>query len=444
MGPGLRQAGIRPAGQRASGGLGGSAAGFGEAETPCGPEGPAAAALPAAPDKGNAPTASPGGTGRPPNTHIPKGGNRTLGIFDPKNKKAGRAAVQTAPLYLALRQSVPLIDAALQKIVRLTVDFTLAAEDPRAQEALNRFAAEVPVGASSVGLTAFAGQYLDSLLCYGNAVGEVVLTRDCEGIAGLYLPPLSHLTFLQGESPLDAVICTGEGKNRRPLPCPELVHFTALHPAPGEITGQSLLSGLPAISRVLLQIYSAIGKNFERMGNLRYAVTYHPAPGDQTDAAAVAGEISREWSAAMQAAADGEIRDFVAVGDVDIKVIGADNQFIATEVPVRQLLEQIVAKLGLPPFWLGLSWSSTERMSSQQSDLLTGELEFYRRLLTPVLTKIAGLFLRTQGCSPAVTVNWLPISLQDETEEATARLTRAKAEELERKLAAAAGKEVKE
>lgn len=462
MGPGLRQAGLRPAGQPASGGLGGSAAGFGEAETPCGPEGPAAAALPAAPDKGNAPSASPGGMGRPPNTHIPKGGNRTLGIFDPKNKKAGRAAVQTAPqprqecwqprrflpaeapLYLALRQSVPLIDAALQKIVRLTVDFTLAAEDPRAQEALNRFAAEVPVGASSVGLTAFAGQYLDSLLCYGNAVGEVVLTRDCEGIAGLYLPPLSHLTFLQGESPLDAVICTGEGKNRRPLPCPELVHFTALHPAPGEITGQSLLSGLPAISRVLLQIYSAIGKNFERMGNLRYAVTYHPAPGDQTDAAAVAGEISREWSAAMQAAADGEIRDFVAVGDVDIKVIGADNQFIATEVPVRQLLEQIVAKLGLPPFWLGLSWSSTERMSSQQSDLLTGELEFYRRLLTPVLTKIAGLFLRTQGCSPAVTVNWLPISLQDETEEATARLTRAKAEELERKLAAAAGKEVKE
>lgn len=63
MGPGLQQAGLRPAGQPASGGLGGSAAGFGEAETPCEPEGPAAAALPAAPDKGNAPSASPGGTG---------------------------------------------------------------------------------------------------------------------------------------------------------------------------------------------------------------------------------------------------------------------------------------------------------------------------------------------------------------------------------------------
>ena len=346
-----------------------------------------------------------------------------------------------APLYRTLRQSIPIIDAALQKIVRLTVDFTLTAAEPEAQPLLSRFAVEVPVGASGRGLAAFAGQYLDSLLCYGSAVGEVVLDHDREKLLGLYLPPLSHLSFQQGSSPLEAVICAGEGRDRRPLPCPELILFTALHPAPGEITGQSLLSGLPAISRVLLQIYSAIGKNFERMGNLRYAVTYRPTPGDGTDAAAVANEISREWSTAMQAAAEGEIRDFVAVGDVDIRVIGADNQFIATEVPVRQLLEQIVAKLGLPPFLLGLSWSSTERMSSQQSDLLTGELESYRRLLTPVLAKIAGLYLRSQGFAPEVAVEWAPISLQDETEEATARLTRAKAEELERKLAREAKQE---
>ena len=63
MGPGLRQAGLRPARHPPTRRLGGSAAGFGEAETPCGPKGPAAAALPAAPDKGNAPSASPGGTG---------------------------------------------------------------------------------------------------------------------------------------------------------------------------------------------------------------------------------------------------------------------------------------------------------------------------------------------------------------------------------------------
>lgn len=60
-----------------------------------------------------------------------------------------------------------------------------------------------------------------------------------------------------------------------------------------------------------------------------------------------------------------------------------------SDIPVRQLLEQIVAKLGLPPFLLGLSWSSTERMSSQQADILTSELEAYRRLLNPMLEQFA-------------------------------------------------------
>ena len=170
-----------------------------------------------------------------------------MGILIPKNKKAGRAAVQTAPqppqrswqpqrflpaeapLYDALRQSVPIIEAALQKIVRLTVDFTVRAADPAAQPLLERFAAEVPVGASGVGLETFACRYLDSLLCYGNAVGEVVLNHRRDGIAGLYLPPLGHLSFTQGDTPLEAVICTGEGQNRRPLPRAGAVH----RPAPG-------------------------------------------------------------------------------------------------------------------------------------------------------------------------------------------------------------------
>ena len=67
----------------------------------------------------------------------------------------------------------------------------------------------------------------------------------------------------------------------------------------------------------------------------------------------------------------GSVRDFVAVGDVDIQVIGADAPVLDSEVPVRQILEQVVAKTGIPPFMLGLSWSSTERMSSQQADMLT-------------------------------------------------------------------------
>lgn len=78
-------------------------------------------------------------------------------------------------------------------------------------------------------------------------------------------------------------------------------------------------------------------------------------------------------------ACQGAVRDFVAVGDVDIKVIGADSQVLDSEVPVRQILEQLIARTGIPPFLLGLSWSSTERMSAQQADLLTSEITAIRR-----------------------------------------------------------------
>ena len=168
------------------------------------------------------------------------------------------------------------------------------------------------------------------------------------------------------------------------------------------------------------------------MGNLRYAVTYRPSADgyDKTNARERAMTIAREWSDAMSAAEQGQIKDFIAVGDVDIRVIGADNQVIDSEVPVRQLLEQIVAKLSLPPFLLGLSWSTTERMSAQQADILTSELDYYRRLLTPVIVKICRTFLRLHRIWNEPQVEWSSINLQDEVEHAQARLYNAQADAL--------------
>jgi hypothetical protein len=132
----------------------------------------------------------------------------------------------------------------------------------------------------------------------------------------------------------------------------------------------------------------------------------------------------------MQATRNGNVRDFVAVGDVDIKVIGADGPVLDSQVPVRQILEQLVARTGIPPFMLGLSWSSTERMSAQQADLLTSEITAIRRCLEPVLLRIAELWLRLHGFDDSVELQWEDIDLQDLVEEARADLYRAQAEQL--------------
>ncbi len=122
----------------------------------------------------------------------------------------------------------------------------------------------------------------------------------------------------------------------------------------------------------------------------------------------------------MESTRSGSVRDFVAVGDVDIKVIGADNQILDSSVPIRQILEQLVSKTGLPPFMLGLSWSSTERMSTQQADLLTTEMTAIRRSLTPVVERICRVWLRLHGYGCAVRAIWDDINLQDLLEEAKA------------------------
>ena len=171
--------------------------------------------------------------------------------------------------------------------------------------------------------------------------------------------------------------------------------------------------------------------NWERVGNLRFAVINRPEQGlDGASAQERCAALAREWSAAMQAGRDGSVRDFVAVGDVDIKVIGADNQILDSQVPVRQILEQLVARTGIPPFLLGLSWSSTERMSTQQADMMTSEITAIRRSLEPVVRRICRLWLAVHGFGTDIRIEWADINLQDEVEEAKAALYREQARAL--------------
>ena len=82
----------------------------------------------------------------------------------------------------------------------------------------------------------------------------------------------------------------------------------------------------------------------------------------------------------------------------------------------------------MPPFLLGLSWSTTERMSTQQADLLTSELWALRRMVEPAMRKVCRTFLALEGLDGRFELVWDDISLQDITQEAQADLYRAQAE----------------
>lgn len=334
-------------------------------------------------------------------------------------------------LYRAIREAVPVVDAAICKLVRLCGGVTVVCRDVRAQEELERFLRTVPVGRGQRGIQSFLDQYLDSMLVCGRAVGEIVPALDGRGVAAVLCGDVGRVEIREGESPLDFALCVRDSDGTvRELERQELLLFTPFQPEMGAPYGVSMLRSMPFLAEILLKIFDAMGKNWERMGNVRFAVVCKGEDGALAEERC--GQVAREWSAAMQAGRDGAVRDFVCAGDVDIRVIGADNQILDSEVPVRQILEQLVAKTGIPPFLLGLSWSSTERMSSQQADILTSEIAAIRRGLEPVVERICEMWLRLKGFDERVSVDWLDVNLQDEESEAKAALYRAQARAVEK------------
>ncbi len=333
-------------------------------------------------------------------------------------------------IYSSLREAVPIIDAAIHKLVRLTGGFSVECSDRTLNGKLRAFTEGVSVSGTGTGLEAFISAYFEQLLTYGTAVGEMIV-RGGE-LTHLYNTDLKAVRLDNSASPLNIDVLADNGKGEfLPVRYPSLILVSSLNPECGSAYGTSLLRGLPFMSDILMKIYNTIGTNWDRLGNLRFAVTYRPQPNDMMDAAYAkqrAEQIASEWSRAMQPGS--AVKDFVSVGDVNISVIGADNQILDSSVPVRELLEQIIAKLGVPPFMFGLSWSTTERMSYQQADLLTSEIEAYRRLLTPVITKICNTWLRLNSSGASVRVLWDEITLQDMTEIAQSELYEAQAKQI--------------
>lgn len=329
-------------------------------------------------------------------------------------------------LYAALRQSVPVIDAAIGKIVRLLGSFRIVTDDPSAQAEADCFAREVMVNGSAQGLAAFVWDYMDCLLTYGEAVGEMLPDAGQNGVCALYSANPDDVRITAGSSPMELLVCRADSTGK-PLENQSLLIASLLRQKRGTVRGTSLLEGLPFVSEILLRILQSIKNNWERAGDLRFAVTYDPKDGNFSEESARL--IADEWKKAMRG---DSVCDFVSVGDVRVRVIGAENQMPDCQVPVRVLLEQIVAKLGIPPFLLGFSWSSTEHMSVQQADILTSELEYYRMTAEPAVRKIVRTHLRLAGYSTGFSLVWNDINLQDAVELSQARLNNARAAQLEK------------
>lgn len=336
-------------------------------------------------------------------------------------------------IYRKIRKFIPIVDAAFEKIEKITGSFKFCCKDKAAENFLNDFAETVKVGHSTVGLNSFLQIYLDSLLMYGNAIGEIILDKDLN-IKSLYNANIDDILLCLEK---DGITTNVYVKNNEGPPIKaknkEFILFSSLNPNPGEIEGKSILYSLPFVSEILMKIYNAIGENFDRVGNIRFAINYKPTENDLNTAYAKERTkiIAQEWTNAMNSNKNGEIKDFITTGDVQIKAIGADNQLIDCQIPSRQMVEQIVAKLSIPPFMLGLSWSTTERMCEEQSKFFIEEIKYYRRILDPIILKIANTALKLNGFWSKPKICWSNLNFDDEFKAAQVKLLNARTRKIE-------------
>ena len=200
-------------------------------------------------------------------------------------------------LYRAVREAVPVVDAAIYKLIRMCGGLSVRCDSPRTQQALAEFLRTAPAGRGQVGLNAFLDCYLDSLLTCGRAVGEIVPGIEFRDIAAVLCGRVEDIEIREGANPLDFTIWgPGEGGRMEALPCQDLILFTPLNPEAENPYGVSLLRSLPFMADILMKIYHTVGVNWERCGNVRFAVTCQGGEGAAQRGQALAGE----WSRAMR------------------------------------------------------------------------------------------------------------------------------------------------
>lgn len=328
-------------------------------------------------------------------------------------------------LYYDMRRTFPVLDVAVTRLVQLCGHPRV--EGPAAvREELQDWLEQVPAGPGQRGLGSWLETHLDHMLVYGKGVGQVVLSRSRREVAAVFSVDPREIRLEAGADPLSLRVLRRAPGCYEAVELPPSLTLLSLHAAQGNPDGTSMLRSLPFAAEVCSIIQNATAQVWQRMGSPSFHVTWDPGEG-VSDTQGVASQgitaaLEHSFGDMMRARGRGEVRDWFTAGDVRVSLIGSQGTVLSVQEPLRAFTEQMVAVTGLPPWLLGLHWSSTERLSVQQADLLIAGIEALRREAQPALEALLDLRQRLRGRAPSGSwrLVWPPVDLRDATEQARA------------------------
>jgi hypothetical protein len=289
---------------------------------------------------------------------------------------------------------------------------------------LNTWAKTVAYGHAGSGLCTWVDDMCGQSLRYGYAVGEAEIDPARREVPRLWSYASGQCGFRSDPGGGLQVLQQKPSVGLQPLNPETAVSLTHDPTACGPY-GESLFLAIPTVAGIWMDILHNHRQTWRRSGTPSFHVNcVLPDTLDDADGSigqAVVNALSEQWNAGMKSAViDGKVQDFVTAGRITVTVIGADGQVMDIQVSKRNIMEEILVALGLPPWLLGYSWSTTERLSTQQADMLLAKVDTIRRELEAPIRFVTDLRLRLQARRVPYELVWPDVNLQDVLQTAQA------------------------
>lgn len=333
---------------------------------------------------------------------------------------------QNYNLYATLRETLPILDAAVHKTIQFVGVPSIDAE-PDTKQAIEDWLGMVSVNRIQTGWTNWLATWLDNALTFGRAHTEIILTADRKDIYALLEVHPATIRLRPSTDRYSVEILQDQAITGMSVPLNPLLMLNAVHHIQGDDpNGTSLFWGLPFVAEIAAGMLKDLKSTWQRFGTPTYHVNWEPPEGfsdpDGAQSEIIMSAMNSRFNAAMESRLEGDVRDFFSSGVVKVEVIGAAGETLDFETPMRSLTEQIVAKTGIPPMAFGLQWSTTERMSAVQAGLLSSMIDHLRAEIESELTYLITLRQQLSGGDTQFKLCWPPANLLDDMDQARAHL----------------------
>lgn len=324
---------------------------------------------------------------------------------------------QNFALYAALRESLPILSAAISK-KRQLIGCPLIDARPEVKRELLGWLGNLNVNRTQHGWNNALGTWVDSAMLYGRGHMEMILDSSQSDVWGLQPLHPKTIHFHPNPDRYSIDIVQTQPYAGTPVLLSPVLMLNLVHDVRGDDpSGTSLLWGLPFIGEIMQKILKNLGSTWDRYGTPRYHVNWLP-PDDFNDpdgaiSKTIMGDLSGNFVSALESSQQGDVVDFYTSGRVTVTIIGAEGESLNIEMPMRAISEQIVAATDIPPFAFGLHWSVGEQMTQLQADLLLTSITNLRDELQPELEYLIDYRQRLTGNDRNVRLLWPEPTLID-------------------------------